>query len=611
MSPLLVVPSAVAFALCADARAAVVSAAGELVIVGPDGRRLASRALSAPCTTVAWDWRGRWLVVGTADGRLLVFALDGAARSRRTDRSHKPTVDLGNPTSIAVGGPVRQLVAHLDGTLAVLVEGGTAITEWDLAAGAVRGVHTASGPIACFCTSENPDADRAITPDNWLDPWSWWVVRLRDGGVEALGGDLRLPSAPGAAVAFDGPHVAVTAGDEVHVVETWGAHAWTRLAGHTAPVTHLTWGAGLVSADASGVVKRWRPTDGVCLDTVALGSPVVALAARGDRVWVLDAAGSLHCLLPSPHPEPAIFLGPSGTYTGSFRGEIRSLPDGPTVRAGCGWRTWYGATPDGRVLACRGRPGQVEVRVGDAAAREIPIGSEREPSAPALSPDGSELLVGVDTEGWTTRCDVATGAELDRTPGGLCAAWSRDGRAWVTLAWGHPARLRLRRRDEPGVAWDVPLPEATPAVVFGDDVVLLVAGGALRAFAVDTGEERWARALAPFRAADHPFTPAAFAVAGSHVACVPEDGHATILDATTGRTVFVGPSVGAVGVVGGAGGPLFAFGALTQRVLVLGLDGLLLDEALPSTPIALAFSGNRLVVATAGGHVLFVPLPSQ
>jgi outer membrane protein assembly factor BamB len=498
------------------------------------------------------------------------------------------------------------------------------VARWDVLAGQRVGAEEATGPLTGFCTSEEPDAPRAIARDNGMDPWNTLVVASAEGWIQDLpcrGPRLGFGQALPGPLATNGGAACVGKGAGIELVELFGSNNRCTFSGHVAQVTHLSWGRALVSGDAQGTVKAWRSNTAECLATFELGSPTVGVAIRGTRAFAAGRDGALLRFdLPEGGDTNFLAAAPGVRVSGGFRGVVTvTRGDAAPVRSQGGntWRSWYALTPDARQLACRGKPGTLELWDLETGHRTLlPLGTDEEPGAPAFGPGGL-LLVGVSRDE-QTRCfalpDTSIGRRVD---GGFCAAASTCGN-WMATSSYRGAKVRLFHAGTGRKAWEQKATSPAVALRFtGDGRQLLAAlQDALVALDVASGRELWqwplARRLLPCDAGMHPNRLREWAPLGADlVACAEGEGELCVLQAATGAVLRRGPVLGSMPVVAAGHGAQVAVGTLGQRVLVLDRDGdVRLDVTLQETPVALAFGDeSTLHVATSAGRELALAVP--
>jgi serine/threonine protein kinase/WD40 repeat protein len=422
---------------------------GVQVLRADDGSVVAAWATAEPAYTAAWHPDGRWLAVGTEEGRIRLLDPHDPGRAPRTFGGHD--------------GQVVALAVHPGGTLVASASWDATVRLWD----ARTGQELVKGPVTKVHPIRFSRDGRLLGPGSAVDAaWLWEVTE---------GSECRALVGP------DGE----------------GAR--------TATVEFLDAGGVLVSSGDSGLRFGLPAGGGTTVFAAMPGTRGLAVAPDGSYLitggqagllrWPVrrSSAGQLRIGPPAP-------LGP---MAGVPTGRVRLARDGRTLAAivdnergrvrvfdlegrrppidltGHDGMNWLALSPDGRRAATGTWQGD-GVKVWDARTAAEPRALPVEGSADVrFSPDGRLLLTmaGAEYVLW----EVGTWSDRVRIPrsqaGGMpgVAAFSPDGRLLAVTHTRSTVQLVDPATGRELTTLEAPDPQNVTGLGFSPDGRLLIA----------------------------------------------------------------------------------------------------------------------------------------
>jgi serine/threonine protein kinase/WD40 repeat protein len=434
---------------------------GVEVVRADDGTVLAAWELADPAYTAAWHPDGRWLAVGTQEGRIRLLDPEDPGRAPRTFGGHD--------------GEVVALAVHPGGTLLASASWDATVRLWD----SRSGEELVKGPVTKVHPIRFSRDGRLLGPGSGLDEtWLWEVAEgaecrnlvgpdgegartatvefLEGGGVLVSSGDAGLrfepPSGDGAAAfaAMPGTSGVAIAPDQSYLITSGqaGLLRW--------PVRRPSAGAIRVGPPAP-----LGPLAGVPTGQVRLARDGRTLAAVLDkergRVRVLDVEGRREPVELSGQVDlDRLALSPDGRWaaTGTWHGNGVTAWDARTGAVGRELPVQGSAdalfSPDGRLLLTASGTEYVLWEAGTWAERlRIPRSQAGDlPGVAAFAPDG-RLLAVTRTRSTVQLVDPATGREL-------ATLEAPDPQNVAGLGFSPDGRLLIAALNDPRIqVWDL------------------------------------------------------------------------------------------------------------------------------------------------------------
>lgn len=383
-------------------------------------------------TALGADERG--LLVGRADGLInretglagtwrlpaAVVAIASAGELRFAATAQGEVFSLGKGASVSslgvLPGAPRRLAAHPDGFVQALV--GTVL--YTLVPGRTP-VEVARG-LSGFAWCDHASAQRSLSPDNPVDPWSFRADLTEDGRFFPPGGaEARaLPGAPTHIALAASAHVIGYCGTRrlgiAPAMNIGGTGNFDVTTASPEAVVFLAFVGGttlaVVHADGRGLFLSEH--DANLRGRINVGFGVLGGCYSGaTRELVLWLADGSYIRVPVPPGEGVTFLAPygDGVVSGDFRGVLAGFagvaeaesgtssvpPATPTWthKTGQDWRAVYATAGAGSAVVAAGGPsGEVELVMGSPPARRIGCGVAGPVEALVFSPDGRTCFVG-------------------------------------------------------------------------------------------------------------------------------------------------------------------------------------------------------------------------